>query len=91
MAEKLRQVGKYWGGSHSEFKGYGDIDSGELRKFLGTHPAIMDNWISSESETHFLVNSSYKPTMRDLRNRFRFWLEETFEIEISKKHFRPLD
>lgn len=91
MAEKLRQVGKYWGGEHSEFKGYGDIDLGELREFSGTHPAIMDDWIARESETFFSVIGSYKLTRRDLRNRFRFWIEDMFKIEISKKHFRPLD
>lgn len=91
MREKIRQVGRYWGASHTEFKDYGNIDTGELRPFSGEHPAIMAQWLASEAELHFIQNPSYRPTRRDFRNRFRFWLEDTLAIEISKKHFVAVD
>ena len=91
MAEKLKQVGRYWGSKHQEFKGYGSIDIRELRPFTGSHPAVMENWLAKEAETEFLQKPDYRLTRRDRRNRIRFWIEDTFGVEISKKHYRSLD
>lgn len=91
MSEKLKQVGKYWGSSHGEFHGYGNIDLAELRTFSGTHPQVMKEWIKSEAERVFCQNPEYKLSRRDRRNRLRFWVEEKLGIEISKKHYRELD
>ena len=91
MAEKLKQVGRYWGGKPHEFRGYGSIDVFELRPFKGSHPAIMENWLSVEAETEFAQNSDYRVTLRDRRNRVRFWIEDALGVEISKKHYRSLD
>ena len=91
MAEKLKQVGKYWGSSHQEFTGYGNIDIAELRPFFGTHPAVMKDWIASEAEHIFCQDPGYDLSRRDRRNRLRFWIEEKLDIEISKKHYRALD
>ena len=91
MAEKLKQVGRYWGTRHHDFRGYGSIDVRELRQFNGSHPAVMENWILTEAEAEFFQDPDYRVTRRDLRNRLRFWIEDTFGVEISKKHYRPLD
>lgn len=91
MAEKLTQVGKYWGDNHKEFRGYGWIDTAEIRPFLGSHPKIMENWLASEAENHFCQEPNYRLTRRNRRNRFRFWVEDMLGVEISKKHFRALD
>lgn len=91
MNEKLRQVGKYWGDSHDKFDGYGSIDLAELRPFKGNHPKIMKNWLEQEAEKQFSQDPQYNITKRDRRNRIRFWLEDFFRIEISKKHYTALD
>ena len=91
MSEKLRQIGKYWGDSHKDFEGYGNIDIAELRPFNGVHPLIMTDWIRCEAEHVFCQNPDYKISRRDRRNRLRFWVEEKFGIELSKKHYRALD
>jgi hypothetical protein len=91
MSEKLRQVGKYWGSSHQEFQGYGNIDVAELRAFEGTHPRVMTDWIASEAEQVFNQAPGYQLSRRDRRNRLRFWIEKKLGIEISKKHYRALD
>lgn len=91
MSEKLKQVGKYWGNAHSEFQGYGCIDTAELRPFKGTHPEIMKDWIALEAEHEFVQDRDYRLSYRDRRNRLRFWIEERFGVEISKKHYRSLD
>lgn len=91
MNEKVLQVGKYWGDSHSEFRGYGSVDLAELKPFTGSHPKAMADWISHEAELFFAQDPGYVPSLRDMRNRLRFWIEEKFSIEISKKHYFPLD
>ena len=91
MAEKLKQVGRYWGSKHEDFKGYGSIDIRELRPFNGSHPAVMENWLAQEAETEFLHDADYRVTRRDRRNRIRFWIEDIFDVEISKKHYKSLD
>ena len=88
---KLQQVGKFWGAEHDEFTTYGKIDIAELRPFDGNHPKVMSNWLCNSAELIFAPDPSYRVTRRDLRNRLRFWVEETFGIEISKKHYRDLD
>lgn len=91
MAEKLKQVGKYWNSDHQPFEGYGNIDLAELRPFRGTHPAVMKQWLESEAESTFSQSPHFKPTLRDLRNRARFAIEKMFSLEVSKKHFKALD
>jgi hypothetical protein len=91
MNEKLSRVRKYWGDSHQPFQGYGSIDYGEIVRFGGTHPDIMSEWLQHNAEHHFEFDREYKPTLRDVRNRLRFWLESHLNIEISKKHFKALD
>ena len=91
MNEKLMQVGKYWGDSHSVFEGYGSIDLAELRPFTGSHPEVMSDWLSNEAELTFSQDSKYLLSRRDRRNRLRFWLEDKLSLEISKKHYTPLD
>ena len=91
MAEKLKQVGRYWGSKHKDFKGYGSIDTRELRPFNGSHPAVMENWLEKEAETEFCQDPDYRVTRRDRRNRIRFWIEDILGVEISKKHYQSLD
>ena len=91
MDEKLRQVGKYWGSDHQSFEGYGWIDLAELRQFYGSHPSIIERWLMTEAETHFEQDARYQITLRNYRNRVRFWIEDRFGIEISKKHYRCID
>lgn len=90
MKEKLNQIGKYWGGSHSDFKGYGSIDVAELRPFEGTHPMVMKTWLDARAEREFFQDPDYRLTLRDKRNRVRFWIEDVLQIEISKKHFKRI-
>lgn len=88
---KLDQVGKYWGRVHTQFRGYEDIDPSALRTFRGTHPAVMSSWLETHAEMNFQPNMLRKPSLRDWRNRFRFWVEDRFGVEISKKHFKAID
>lgn len=90
MNQKLQQIGKYWGQDHAVFEGYGDIDTAELKPFSGSHPSVMELWLKHHAEHEFVQTKGYKLSKRDIRNRIRFWIEEVFDLEISKKHFRRL-
>jgi len=90
MQEKINQVSKYWNSEPPVFKGYGDIDHYALKKFTGTHPKIISNWLKKYAEESFEPNPDYKPNKRDIRNRFRLKIEEFFDIEISKKHYKKI-
>ena len=90
MAEKIKQVGKYWGDEHPLFEGYGNIDIAELRPFLGSHPEVMGGWLDTEAEIKFQQQPNYKISTKNYRNRARFWLEDRFGLEISKKHFKTI-
>jgi hypothetical protein len=91
MQKKINDVSKFWGSSPFEFRGYGNIDLAELRSFDGSHPEIMSDWLASEAETYFRQDPNYKVSLRDLRNRVRFWIEDRFELEISKKHYKVIE
>ena len=71
MAEKLKQIGKYWNSDHQPFEGYGNIDLAELRPFRGTHPAVMKQWLESEAEI---------PLVKVLIQTNHAW---TYEIELD--------
>ncbi len=86
--QKIKQVSKYWGDENpGTFSTYGNIDLDELRPFTGTHPAIMEDWLSNEAELEFIQNPNYKVTLKDRKHRIRFWLDEKLGLDISKKHF----
>lgn len=87
---KLQQVGKYWDADHANFQTYGNIDIAELREFNGNHPAVMVAWLDQSAEKMFVQNPEYRLSRRDRRNRLRFWIEERFGLEISKKHYKDL-
>lgn len=85
---KDQKVSKYWGEQDKKlFENYGNIDLGELRKFSGTHPAIIQEWLDNEAEKDFKHNPEYKITLKDRKHRVRFWLLENLGIDVSHKHY----
>ena len=90
MQEKINQVSRYWGTKPEVFPGYGNIDGAVIRPFNGTHPAIMKDWLESEAEWDFELNPNYKLNKRDRKVRAKLFLENLFNIEISKKHYKDL-
>ena len=90
MAQKVTDVGQYWGDDDAQFDGYGQIDSAVLRPFTGTHPAIMQEWVANEGESNFQPDPSYQLTRRDKKVRLKLAIEDRFGLEISKKHYVDL-
>lgn len=87
MQEKMNRVCQYWSHAVPEID-YGKIDSKSLRRFDGTHPAIMDQWIDEESERGYEPSEKHTPTRRELKHRWAMFLEKLFKCDLSKKHYR---
>ncbi|EAR62854.1 glycosyltransferase family 2 protein [Neptuniibacter caesariensis] len=90
MQEKINQVSRYWDHKPEPFPGYGNIDPAVLRPFEGSHPAIMQDWLDNDAEWNFEPNPDYKLTKRDKKVRLKLKIEDMFDIEISKKHYKDL-
>lgn len=87
MQEKMNRVSKYWGHKAPEFKAY-DLDPQALKKFEGSHPAVLENWFKEKAEPSFEPNPNYVLTRKDRRYRLMMKLEKKLDIEMSKKHYR---
>ena len=88
MNEKNRRIAKYWGWTPEVFS-YDQINPGELAKFSGTHPAVIQPWLASAAaEHHFTPNPNHILTARQRRHRLRMWLEKKLGVDLMKKHFK---
>ncbi len=88
MREKVHQVSKYWGKSPPKFDGYGAVDPLALAKFSGTHPQVVQQWLTDHAESVLTVDPGYAPSARDRRHRWAMRLERVFGLDLSKKHYR---
>jgi hypothetical protein len=86
MNLKFKKVKRYW---KSEYKpiDYTQIDRAILREFKGKHPKVIENWLP-EAEGVFQANPNYKLSRRDKKQRFKAKIENLFNLDLSKKHFR---
>jgi len=87
MREKIQRVSRYWGHAPPAFNSY-TIDPQALRRFEGTHPAIMRDWLAREAETSFVPDPGHSPTRRERKHRWLMSLERAFGWELSKRHYR---
>jgi len=86
MNLKSEKVQKYWDKKHKTIN-YADIDSKILTKFTGTHPQIVSKWFPKSDEL-FKANPDYKLTKRENKHRWMLKLENQFNCELSKKHYK---
>ncbi len=89
MNEKNKRVEKYWNNLEGEFYTYGNIDPYIIKKFTGTHPEIIKEWLILEAEKELILNPNYKLTSKDIRHRAEMLLSKIFNnIDWSRKHFK---
>jgi len=86
MNLKSEHVQKYWGKSHQEID-YSQMDSEILKKFTGSHPKVIQNWLPKELNM-FKVDPDYSLTKKQKRHRILLKIEKFFNIDLSKKHYR---
>ena len=86
MNLKSEKVQKYWGGGAKKID-YSKMDQSIIKKFQGTHPKIIQDWLPNDIEL-FKVDSSYKLTKKQKKHRIMIFFEKLFGLELSKKHFK---
>ena len=89
MNEKNKRVEKYWGNKPGSFEGYGNIDPKTVIPFTGTHPKIVENWLSNSAEQQFTPNPEYQLSGRDKKHRRMMLLGKLIgDHDWSKKHYK---
>ena len=88
MQAKMDQVSKYWQGSTAPQIHYANFDPQAVKRFEGTHPAIMAHWIAHEAEQNIVFNPHHQLTRKEKKYRLTKWLEDCLHIDLSKKHYR---
>jgi glycosyltransferase involved in cell wall biosynthesis len=87
MQQKLDQVSKYWADQAPQIN-YRNFDAGALKRFEGSHPALMTHWFETQAETELRLNPDYKLTRREKK----YWLSQRIEqltgLDFSRKHFK---
>jgi glycosyltransferase involved in cell wall biosynthesis len=86
MNLKSEKVQKYWGGSPKKID-YSKMDQSIIKKFQGTHPKIIQDWLPNDVEL-FQIDPSYKLTKKQKKHRVLIFFEKLFGLELSKKHFK---
>ena len=85
MNLKSKKVQKYWGKSHKKID-YSKIDHTIIKEFKGTHPKIMQKWLP-KSEGLYEADLDYKISRKQKKHRIMIRIENSFGLELSKKHF----
>jgi hypothetical protein len=86
MNLKSTKVQKYWGGEPIKID-YNKIDSAIIQEFHGSHPQVMQDWLS-HGDGLYKVNNSYALTKKQKKHRLMIKLENLFGLELSKKHYK---
>ena len=86
MNLKLKKVKKYWKHNFTPIN-YSEIDPLILKEFKGTHPKVIQNWLP-KSKGLFKANPNHKLTKKEKKHRIAKKIEELFNIDLSKKHFK---
>ncbi len=86
MNLKSSRAAKFWSNKASSVD-YSEIDPLTLKRFEGSHPKVVQNWLPP-ADGLFQVNSSHQLSRRERKHRWMLKLERCFGLELSKKHYR---
>jgi len=86
MNLKSQKVQQYWGKQFIKID-YSQMDGSIIELFKGTHPKIIEDWLSEEKSL-FQVDSNYVPTKKQRKHQIMIKLEKLFGIDLSKKHYK---
>jgi hypothetical protein len=80
-------VAKYWSSKPMPRTVYANIDPLSLRAFAGTHPRVIQDWLSP-AEGLFQANPEHCLTAREKKHRLMMKFEQWLGIRFNKKHYR---
>ena len=86
MNLKSEKVKKYWGEAHEKID-YRKIDQTILREFKGSHPKVIDNWLTN-SDGLFQTDKNYSLSRKEKKHQIMNKFETLFGINLSKKHYK---
>jgi hypothetical protein len=86
MNLKSHKVQKYWGKQFIKID-YSQMDKTIIELFKGTHPKIIEDWLSEEKSL-FQVDLNYVPTKKQRKHQIMIKLEKLFGVDLSKKHYK---
>jgi hypothetical protein len=86
MNLKSKMVQKYWGANHDKID-YTQKDPNIIKEFKGTHPEVLKDWLP-KTYGLFQASPDYILTGKEKKHRLMIKLENLFDIELSKKHFK---
>jgi len=86
MNLKSKKVQKYWG-KHPTKIDYSQMDQSIIKKFNGTHPKVIEDWLPKASGI-YQANPTYKLTSKQKKHRKIIKLENFFGVDLSKKHYK---
>jgi glycosyltransferase involved in cell wall biosynthesis len=86
MNLKSYKVQKYWGVEPVKVD-YSQMDQSIIKEFQGQHPEIVKDWLPKASGL-YKVDPNYKPTKKQKKHRIMIKLENFFNIDLSKKHYK---
>jgi hypothetical protein len=87
MQQKVDQTTKYWDKPAPKVD-YRQIDSQAIQHFVGTHPAVIQEWLHNEAESQFSPDPQHVLTAREKKHRWSMKLERLLGLDLSHKHYR---
>lgn len=87
MQQKMNQVSRYWSGAAPKVD-YSRIDAQALRRFEGTHPALVGTWLAREAEQRFAPAPDHVLTRRERKHRLAMKAERLLGWDLSHKHYK---
>lgn len=88
MNLKSQHVEQYWSKQYKRID-YKQIDQKIIKRFEGSHPALISNWFPNENDV-FQADPSRSLSRKEIKHRFMLLLEKWFGLELSKKHYKQL-
>lgn len=80
------QIEKYWGKVSRKID-MGEIDPRVLRRFTGTHPRVVRDWLP-QAGRDFRPNPGHRLTPKEKKHRWMLLFERLTGADLSKKHYR---
>jgi len=85
---KRNSNSRHWGKSTS-VADYSEIDPQTLRRFTGTHPKAIQNWLPPATGV-FQANPGHRLTVRERKHRIMLTLERWLGWRYQKKHYKSV-
>lgn len=87
MNAKQQSVERYWNKTPQEFSRY-QIDPRAVKPYAGSHPGVMESWLTERADDAWQPNPEYEPTSREKRHRLAMRIERALGVDLSRKHFK---